>query len=41
VRRTNGTMFWMFRAIVVVVILLLVFCLSGYGGSRGTYLMLN
>jgi uncharacterized membrane protein len=39
--RTNGKMFRMFRAMIVVVILLLVFYLSGYGGSRGIYLMLN
>ncbi|XP_062143353.1 uncharacterized protein LOC133881430 [Alnus glutinosa] len=31
----------MSRAVIVVVILLLVFYLSGYGQPRGTYLMLN
>jgi hypothetical protein len=31
----------MFRASIVVVILLVVFYLSGYGQPRGTYLMLN
>jgi uncharacterized protein (DUF342 family) len=36
--QTNGKIF---RGMIVVVILLFVFYLSGYSGSRGTYLMLN
>jgi len=36
--QSNGKIFW---GMIVVVILLLIFYLSGYSGSRGTYLMLN
>jgi lipopolysaccharide export LptBFGC system permease protein LptF len=36
--QSNGKIFW---GMIVVVILLFVFYLSGYNESRGTYLMLN
>jgi hypothetical protein len=36
--QSNWKMFW---ASIIVVILLVVFYLSGYGQPRGTYLMLN